>query len=165
MSELMDLGGNGWNVPLIRDIFMEEEVELICSLPLSKYQQADKEIWRATSTGDFTVKNDYYMEKEKVGRMQGEGSTVERGMAMWKFIWAIQVPNNVSVFLWKLCNDILPTKANLLRKGVVKDALCMFCEREVETCSHAIWQCPAAQDVWGAGPRKLQKCQILARLK
>jgi hypothetical protein len=74
-----------------------------------------------------------------VERMQGKGSTKERGTAMWKFIWALQVPNNVCVLLWKMCNNILPTKANLLMKGVVHDAICMFCEREVETCSHAIW--------------------------
>ncbi|XP_059445373.1 uncharacterized protein LOC132177154 [Corylus avellana] len=80
---------------------------------------------------------------------------------MWKLIWALEVPNNVCVFIWKLCNNILPTKANLLRKGVVKDATCMFCEREVETGKHVIWQCPTAQDVWGVGPRKIQKCHSL----
>jgi hypothetical protein len=44
---------------------MEEEADLICSLPINKYQQADKLIWRATSTGEFSMRSAYYMKKEK----------------------------------------------------------------------------------------------------
>ena len=56
---------------------------------------------------------------------------------MWKTIWAL--------------------KMNLLHRGVVHNALCHICKREADTVKHILWSCPAAQDVWSCGPRKLQK--------
>jgi hypothetical protein len=50
-----------------------------------------------------------------------------------------------------------PAKNNLLRRGVVPDTLCPICTREEEIAQHALWSCPSIQDVWGYGPKKLQK--------
>ena len=36
---------------------------------------------------------------------------------------------------------------------------CNLCGRESETAVHALWSCPAAQDVWGSCCLKLQKMQ------
>lgn len=80
VNELVDQNGLGWNVPL------KEKAGLICNLPISKYQQADKLIWRATSTGEFSVRSTYYMEKEKTEHMHGEGSTTEESGFSWKSI-------------------------------------------------------------------------------
>ena len=91
--------------------------------------------------------------------MHGEGSTTEESGFSWKSMWTLQVPNNVRVFPWKMCNNILPTKDNLHKKGVVQDATSMFCEQEVETIIHVIWQCLVAHDVWGACNRYVQKSQ------
>ena len=55
----MDLGE--WNVSLIKAIFNEEEANLICQLPLSKYMPLDRLIWRGTSIGIFTVHSAYHM--------------------------------------------------------------------------------------------------------
>jgi hypothetical protein len=33
-----------------------------------------------------------------------------------------------------------PTKMNLMRRGVVKDARCPICEREAETITHILWR-------------------------
>jgi ribonuclease HI len=51
----------------------------------------------------------------------------------------------------------LPTKQNLLRKGVVDNDFCPCCQLEGESVVHALWCCPAAQDVWGCGPVWCQK--------
>lgn len=60
-----------------------------------------------------------------------------------------QNPNVVKMFLWKTCNDLLPTKVNLLRRGVVPVALCPICMRDVDTAEHILWSFPSTQDVWG----------------
>jgi hypothetical protein len=44
------------------------------------------------------------------------------------------------MFLWRVCNNLLPTKMNLMRRGVVKDARCPICEREAETMTHILWR-------------------------
>jgi len=53
---------------------------------------------------------------------------------------------------------LLPSKQNLLRKGVVDNDLCPCCNFEEESIIHALWNCPGAQDVWGCGPILFQKC-------
>ncbi|XP_035543096.1 uncharacterized protein LOC118346314 [Juglans regia] len=47
--------------------------------------------------------------------------------------------------------------ANLKRRKVVKDSICLICKRESETSGHALWGCSSAQDVWCQGPKKVQK--------
>jgi hypothetical protein len=61
------------------------------------------------------------------------------------------------MFIWKASNDLLPTKMNLLKCGVVSDALCSICTRDDETVNHILWSCLSGQDVWRCGPKKLQK--------
>jgi hypothetical protein len=75
-----------------------------------------------------------------------------------KKIWAVKASNALKNFLWRACQNVLPTKQNLLRKGVVDNDLCPCCHSEVESVIHALWECPGAQDVWGCGPILFQKC-------
>jgi hypothetical protein len=64
----------------------------------------------------------------------------------------------VKVFLWKACNNILPTKHSLHKKGVTEDSLCPLCGLEDETTEHIIWNCQSAQDVWVVSSPTIQKC-------
>ena len=70
-------------------------------------------------------------------------------------------PRVLSNFLWKACANILPTKDNLFRRGVVEDPICPICKREPETISHVLWTCLAAADVWRECPPRIQKCAIV----
>lgn len=53
VCDLIDPETRGWNVPLIRENFWEEEANLICNLPLSQYNQQDKLVWNATTNGNL----------------------------------------------------------------------------------------------------------------
>jgi len=75
-----------------------------------------------------------------------------------KKLWALKVPNSSKNFLWRACQNLLPTKQNLLKKHVVKDDLCPYCKIQEESILHALWSCPSAQDVWGSGFMVFQKC-------
>jgi hypothetical protein len=79
---------------------------------------------------------------------------------IWRSIWNLKVPNAVKMFMWKVCHNILPTKVNLARRGVNCNSMCPICKREEETIVHMLWSCPAARDVWGCGPIKVQKSGI-----
>jgi hypothetical protein len=46
VDALIDPITKDWKVHLVRQIFREEEAELICNIPLSKHQQKDKLIWK-----------------------------------------------------------------------------------------------------------------------
>jgi hypothetical protein len=75
-------------------------------------------------------------------------------------IWGMKAPNPVKVFIWRACQNILPTKDNLQKKGISLDPLCLFCKTEVETTKHILWDCPLAADVWGACGRIIQKSYV-----
>lgn len=45
-----------------------------------------------------------------------------------------------------------------LRSKIVDDASCPCCGEAEESLIHAIWTCPATQDVWGSKDSPFQKC-------
>jgi hypothetical protein len=71
----------------------------------------------------------------------------------------VAIPNVAKVFLWGACKNILLTKENLCKRGVIKEDTCIFCQRETETVCHILWECPLAKDVWSACDRRMQKSQ------
>ena len=63
-------------------------------------------------------------------------------------------------FLWRACSNILPTKDNLVKRGFIKEDLCIFCSLEKETILHILWECPSSQDVWGVCEKNIQKSSL-----
>jgi hypothetical protein len=163
VSALIDQDTASWNKQLIWDLVSKEEMEAICSLPLSRYKQRDVLCWRSTSTGEFSVRSAYHLEVERVNREKGEGSNSQGNSEIWKLIWRLRIPNTTKTFLWKACSNILPTKQNLEKRRVVDNDGCNLCNGETESVVHALWTCPAAQDVWGICDMRIQKSQSLGR--
>jgi hypothetical protein len=128
VAELFDPAGGGWNVQLVKSIFNEEEAALICNIPLSRYNQKDKLIWRAAKSGLFTVRSAYFIENDKKSLLTGEGSHPSDQGSLWKEIWHLKVANSVKMFMWRTCKNILPTKENLFKRRVLEDAKCMLCD-------------------------------------
>jgi hypothetical protein len=93
-----------------------------------------------------------YMEASK-----GSTSTLNINKQFWRKLWSIKVSLVARVFLWKTCSNILPTKPNLCKRGVVDNPLCPICKSEGETMEHILWNCKSAKDVWSAYNSKIQK--------
>jgi hypothetical protein len=91
-------------------------------------------------------------------RERGQYTTAVIDSAVWKAIWDMKVPNSVKLFTWRACQNILLTRVNLSQRKVVDDCSCPCCGSEEETTIHAVWSCPAAQDVWGEKFSCFQKC-------
>jgi hypothetical protein len=107
---MIDSDKKWWNMALITEIFTQEEAEIICKIPLSRYGQQDVMCWRGTSTGEFTVRSAYHMDKEHKVRDRGESSKAYRHSRIWKAIWSLKVANSIKMFLWRACHDLLPTR-------------------------------------------------------
>jgi hypothetical protein len=73
------------------------------------------------------------MEKELQDTRHSGSSRQKDENKVWKMLWNLKVPNAIKMFMWRVCHDILPTKKNLLRRGVVSDAFCSICECKEET--------------------------------
>lgn len=62
-------------------------------------------------------------------------------------------------FGWQACCNILPTRANLTKKQIIKDNRFVVCKTEPETRVHALWNCGLAKDIWAGCCARLQKCR------
>jgi len=65
-------------------------------------------------------------------------------------VWHKQVPLKVSIFVWRLLCDRLPTKANFAIRGVlsVEDVLCVTECGQVETAEHLFLSCTVLAALW-----------------
>jgi hypothetical protein len=83
--------------------------------------QREQIVWVGTKKGIFTIGSAYHMAKEIFLADEGECSNKRQKERMWQTLWKINCPRVVHLFLWKACNNILPNKANLARRGVISD--------------------------------------------
>lgn len=157
VSDLIDVSTKGWNSVLIDECFPVFIANAIKNIPLCPLLPPDKIIWNGTSSGLFSVRSAYHLAIELSRNKLGESSSFSGSHVYWKKIWAINVPNASKIFLWRACQNLLPTKQNLIRKGVGVDDLCPCYMLEVESMIHVLWSCPGAQDVWGCGFALIQK--------
>ncbi|CAJ2646368.1 uncharacterized protein LOC123904173 [Trifolium pratense] len=65
-------------------------------------------------------------------------------------IWHSQVPLKVSIFAWLLLRDRLPTRANLVTRGVLSPmvATCVFGCGAAESAHHLFLSCSIAGSLW-----------------
>jgi ribonuclease HI len=157
VSDLIDRRTGGWKQNLLLENFNKEEVEAIQSIPISFTNQPDRQIWRGTMKGDFTVGSAYHMAKENEANLQASCSTRRDEGNIWKGIWNSNFPNVVKTFMWRACQNLLPTRENLAKQSIIKDPYCSICGLEIESTEHILWECSSSSDVWGTSLRRLQK--------
>ncbi|XP_035543621.1 uncharacterized protein LOC118347698 [Juglans regia] len=148
VEELIDKQKGEWREDLIRTMFSFNEAEQILSIPLSRGLVQDKLFWGSSKIGEFSVGSAYFLQLDRLKSLQGESSREGSKDEKWSIIWNLTVPNSVKIFLWKVGNNLLPTKENLFKRKIVTEKSCTICFAESETIMHAIWECPAANDIW-----------------
>ena len=124
------------------ETFNREDVEAICKIPLSQRRVTKVVVWLHNKEGVNIVRSGYRVAR-KVLREWTESST-GFGQQIWKKLWKVRVPNKMKVFAWKACHEILPTRVNLAKRNIIRENLCLCCQRVPETVIHAIWECPVA---------------------
>ncbi|GAU48396.1 hypothetical protein TSUD_405410 [Trifolium subterraneum] len=67
-------------------------------------------------------------------------------------IWRKHVPLKVSVFAWRLLRDRLPTKANLVTRGIIlpEAHYCVTGCEGIETARHLFFTCGTFGSLWSA---------------
>nr|GEZ89304.1 RNA-directed DNA polymerase, eukaryota [Tanacetum cinerariifolium] len=63
--------------------------------------------------------------------------------------WVKYIPIKINVFAWRARLDRLPTKSNLVHRGVVLDSsLCLLCGLVPEDIHHVLFRCDTAKLVF-----------------
>jgi hypothetical protein len=114
------------------------EAKAIFNIPLSPFQPMDRLIWRCTTNGEFFVCSACHLAMKNIALKHSGGSGSCRESVVWKACWQLHVPNVVKIFIWRVCHNLLPTKVNLFRRGVVTNKMSPICEIEEEMVEHIL---------------------------
>ena len=60
------------------------------------------------------------------------------------------MPNKIKHFAWRVCNDSLPTMANLYHRHISTIEICSACQAQPEDTLHALWSCTKLDLFWSS---------------
>ena len=95
---------------MVKEIYNEEDAEIISSIHFSQKSKPDKLIWRDSNIGLLTVKSAYYMAR-RIPRKEVHVQNTRN--FVWGAIWKARVTPKVKVFVWRMIQGILPTGSAL----------------------------------------------------
>jgi hypothetical protein len=98
-------------------------------------------VWNSNSEEGFSVKsaNDSLREGEDSSNLS------DFELSMFSSLWVNPAPSKVVAFSWKLFYDRLPTKDNLISRGVLHQSQdggnCVWCDHSPESANHLFLFC------------------------
>jgi len=148
-----------WDLRWRRPLFVWEN-DLLTELlrVVSRQSRSDREDWWSctlSQDGRYSVKSAY---SHLVQGLPGVGVRSELTLEAVSQVWKSCVPSKVVVFSWQLILDRIPTRRNLLGRGVhlpVGGLGCVFCEASSESSLHLFISCSFILPVWYQVPRWL----------
>jgi ribonuclease HI len=69
----------------------------------------------------------------------------------WTSLWKMKVPSKLTVFLWRLARQSLPTADVLQHRNMAPQSACVVCG-ETDSWRHSLIECHHARSVWGLAP-------------
>ncbi|XP_074314848.1 uncharacterized protein LOC141651019 [Silene latifolia] len=127
VAELMVVGESRWDREKVEAVFLPFEVERIMSIRLSEHSREDSWCWDKAKDGEYLVKEGYRLLAADEGG-EGEQSDSSMGGWLWKALWAAPVLSRIKAFMWQLCNNALPVKANIAARLRGVDGSCPRCQ-------------------------------------
>lgn len=118
VSRLMGMDKRSWEEVILKDMFNNQDVELIQRIPIPNQQRRDNWFWFMEDSGKFTVISVYK-------HLQGMHDTSYNNF--WKKLWSLKIPAKVINFLWCVCRGCLPTMTALALKHINVDKKCPWC--------------------------------------
>ncbi|KAL6199573.1 hypothetical protein ACLB2K_029357 [Fragaria x ananassa] len=164
VCDLMDEEAMEWVEHVVIELFTEEEAAMTLRIPLSVRRVHDKLAWHFDKHDMYRVKSGYHVARTTDCIAWSASSSDNTGRARrkyWSKVWKAQVPPKVRGFIWRLCRDIVPTRAALHRKFHVSDMTCVFCNKGVETGLHLFRDCLVACIFWKHNPLHLKSQSFL----
>ncbi|VFQ59793.1 unnamed protein product [Cuscuta campestris] len=138
VADLVILGTKSWNRDLIHAIFLPEDSQAICNIPLCQSIKTDRWMWTGDRNRRYTVKQGYRVAHND----QAVGGNLDK--AVWQGLFRLNVPPKVRNFIWRGMHEVLLVRANLVRKGVSITTACPRCLSIEETTLHGLVLCPFA---------------------
>jgi len=66
----------------------------------------------------------------------------------WKGIWQLHTSNKIKHFIWRACNNSLPTMCNLSHRHITSSETCEQCNACSKDVVHTLWLCKEVKSAW-----------------
>jgi hypothetical protein len=143
---------HGWNFVWRRNLFVWETTlleELLLFLrPVVLSTGKDDWGWRPEQGGEFSVKSAYVLVSNLL--IERRNFSLDQQLA-FKFIWKCPAPSKMLGLVWMVLHDKVPTRVNLVRRGVIPgngDQACALCGEGAESVEHLFLYCKVIMQVW-----------------
>lgn len=155
VSDLIDGDSKTWNSALVRECFNKEDSDLILSIPVSTTQRRDYKIWHPSSTGLFSVKSAYHLEKEGSLALPSNQRAQTSSAGVMPLFWngcggCLSILRS-NFFAWKCFHEAVATNSALM---------CPVCGRAEESICHLLFLCDFATRIWIHSPFRLRLEEI-----
>ena len=148
VSLLIDEASRSWNDEVVRQLFLPHEVKKILSIPISSRLPHDSLIWSKTPSGIFSTRSAYRLLANEASASSPSSSNLHPQRHLWRGVWMLRTPNKVKHFIWRACNNSLPTLDNLFRRKIVSSTCCNTCNTHPEDILHVVWGCTEVANMW-----------------
>lgn len=155
VRDLREEGQNGWNIPLLIQLFGHVSTMKIVSAvhPPTEEGEEDRLIFLSASNGRFSVKQAYQQLTLNQSATHPSAASSSNSTTIWKLIWKRGfLQPRVRLFLWRVVQDGLPLAATLDRRINTGSLYCSVCSQRVEDPNHLLFGCDFARRCWLLGP-------------
>lgn len=128
---------------------------MILRIPISQFGSKDRLVWHYTTHGQYTVDSGYQLATRIQTERNRAAGTSEPSCAetrKWNILWQLRIKAKIKMFLWKCNHGALSVKAELKRRKMPVDPICLFCGEQDETLEHLFFHCSRAQRIWAIAP-------------
>lgn len=150
VAEIIDPTTRTWKYHKITEIFDSQISEEIQATTLSIFARPDRLIWTGHNSGEYKTKNGYYkLQAANTSKIECHASSsYQVPQQLWTEIWHLQTTPRIRHFMWSLCNEGLPTRANLYRRKIIPEPTCPLCSQFPETSEHLFGLCLWTRKIW-----------------
>ncbi|KAF4376804.1 hypothetical protein F8388_025675 [Cannabis sativa] len=140
VADLMYRSTRKWNLGYLRYLFGSDMGTKIGGIQINVNASTDTLIWKNSLVGKFSVKGAYWVEQqERFGEKED----------LWRWIWSSKVHPRLSLLLWRVCSNVLPTGDKF---PSVEVNFCPLCHIAPESPLHLFTKCSIALALWFSSP-------------
>lgn len=146
VDNLIDNVFNRWDVTRVRELFVEEDVNIILNTSFNR-QVADAVVWGFSRNGSYDSKSGYSL-LEAIQELQSPEthSLPHLEKKLWSDLWKTKTSPKLRHFLWRALSGALAVKERFRSRGVNLDSTCTLCGLQQETICHVLFTCDVAKE-------------------
>lgn len=144
---MVDPNSGTWNLDLLNEIIVSEDVVIIRSISVSRTNRPDTLGWHFTKSGKYTVKSGYHTNQIRNNEILTHVYYGPDIRPLQIFTWKLKCPQKLKHFIWQTLSGCVSITTNLNHRGINCDTQCARCGLD-ETINHVLFECPPAVQIW-----------------